>query len=143
MNTKNDKLFYDAHAKNVIVECKDGRDLEDLIQSGDLVGSYDPSRMISILFMSTLSDLENLSDDVYKWQKIGKMELAVAGVLTDFWLYIRNIGRNEGIPSGTVVVAAFNNLATVSTLGGQWEQLGEMAFYIDNNQQTFYAYKKL
>ncbi|HAU84385.1 MAG TPA: hypothetical protein DCW90_02395 [Lachnospiraceae bacterium] len=143
MNNKNDKLFYDAHAKNVIVECKNGRNLEDLIQSGDLVGSYDPSRMISILFMSTISDLESLSDSTYTWQKVGKLELAIAGVLTDFWLYLRNIGRNESIPSGTVIVAEFNNLATVSTLGGQWEQLGEMSFYIDENEKIFYAYKKL
>lgn len=143
MNNKNDKLFYDAHAKNVIVDCKNGRNLEELIQSGDLVGSYDPSRMISILFMSTLSDLESLSDNIYTWQNIGKIELDVSGVLTNFWLYLRNIGKNESIPSGTVVLAEFNNLATISTLGGQWEQLGEMSFYINENKKIFCAYKKL
>ncbi len=143
MNSETDRLFYNAHAKNVIVDCKDGRDLEDLIVSGDLVGAKDPSEMISILFMSTVSDLDNLSNDTYTWTKIGKMEFGINNVLTPFWLYIRSIGRNNGIPSGTVVVAEFNNVGTVSTLGGQWEYLGEMLFVINGTEKIYYAYKKL
>lgn len=143
MNNETDRLFYNAHAKNVIVDCKDGRDLEDLIASGDLVGAKDPSEMISILFMSTVSDLDNLSDGTYTWTKVGKIEFAINNVLTPFWLYIRSIGRNNGIPSGTVVVAEFNNVGTVSTLGGQWEYLGEMLFVINGTEKIYYAYKKL
>lgn len=142
MNESNDRLFYDAHAKNVIVECKDGRDLEDLIDSGDL-NTPDLAKMVSVLFMSTESDLDKTSDNIYIWEKLGKIELGISGIKTDFYLYLRNISKNKSIPSGTVVVAEFNNVDTIKKLGGDWEALGETSFDIDGNKRIFYAYKKL
>ena len=39
-----DKLFYDTHAKNVIVKCRGNKDLESLIENGELGNSKpDPS----------------------------------------------------------------------------------------------------
>ena len=143
MNKPNDKVFYDAHAKNVIVECKDGRTLEDLIASGDLTGSYDPTRMIQILFMSTVDNLETINDEIYTYKKIGKMDCVLNNANIAFYLYFRNVGKSETLPSGTVVVAEFNSVATISTLGGYWELLGEMILDIDDVEKTFFAYKKI
>ena len=84
MNETTDRLFYDAHAKNVIVECKDGRDLEDLIDSGDL-SAPDLAKLVCVLFMSTDPDLQKTSDNIYVWEKLGKMELNISGVKTEFY----------------------------------------------------------
>mgnify|MGYP001033985364 FL=1 len=142
MNETTDRLFYDAHAKNVIVECKDGRDLEDLIDSGDL-SAPDLAKLVCVLFMSTDPDLQKTSDNIYVWEKLGNMELNISGVKTEFYLYLRNISRNKSIPSGTVVFAEFNNVDTIKKLGGDWEALGEADFNISGNKKVFYAYKKL
>ena len=142
MNETTDRLFYDAHAKNVIVECKDRRDLEDLIDSGDL-SAPDLAKLVCVLFMSTDPDLQKTSDNIYVWEKLGKMELNISGVKTEFYLYLRNISRNKSIPSGTVVFAEFNNVDTIKKLGGNWEALGEADFNISGNKKVFYAYKKL
>lgn len=142
MNENKDRLFYDAHAKNVIVDCRDGRDLEDLIDSGDL-SIPDLVRLVCVLFMSTDPDLQETSDNTYVWEKLGKIELGIGGVKTEFYLYLRNISRNKSIPSGTVVFAEFNSIDTIKKLGGNWEALGETNFEISGNKRIFYAYKKL
>ena len=138
-----DKLFYDAHAKNVIVNCKGGRDLEDLIESGDLVGHRDPADMIQILYVASVPNLDTLDDPIYTYKSIGTIEFAIGDFLCTFYAYFRNIGKSETIPIGTLVVAEFNNIATISTLGGEWEQLGKITFCIDNIEKGFFAYKKI
>lgn len=138
-----DKLFYDTHAKNVIVDSKEGRNLEDLISTGELSGPYDPARKIQIIFMSTVPNLETLDDPIYTYKNLGKVTFSISEVEVDFYMYTRDVGKSETIPSGTVVIAEYNNIATISVLGGQWALLGKMTLRIDNVNKTFFSYKKL
>lgn len=141
-----DKLFYDTHAKNVIVKCRNNKDLESLIKDGELGNSKpDPSKMIKILFLSTLANLDTLEDTLYVWEPIGKISLNIGGVDTPLYAYFRKAGGEKNtIPSGTVVVTDFYNVSTVATsLGGDWEELGKLYFDTDDNTTLeFYAYKK-
>lgn len=141
-----DKLYYDAHAKNVIVKCRDNQDLESLIESGELGKKKpDPSKMIKILFLSTLANLDTLADTVYIWEPIGKIVFNIGGIGIPLYAYFRNVGGEENsIPSGTVVVADFNDVSTIASgLGGQWEELGKLYFATEDDTLEFYAYKKL
>ena len=138
------KLYYDAHAKNVIVKCKDGQDLETLIENGEIGGNKkpNPSEMIQIVILSTVPNLDTVADEVYIYTSIGQIEMDIEGNTITFYAYFRNIEPDDNIPVGTVVTASYYNLATVSTLGGTWEYLGRMVVDIDNEDKTFYLYEK-
>lgn len=139
------KLYYDAHAKNVIVKCKDGQDLETLIENGEIGGGNknpDPSKMIQIMILSTVPNLDTVADEVYVYTKIGQIDMDVEGNTITFYAYFRNIEPDDNIPVGIVVIASYYNLATVSTLGGTWEYLGRMVVEIDSEDKTFYLYEK-
>lgn len=138
------KLYYDAHAKNVIVKCKDGQDLETLIENGEIGGNKkpNPSEMIQIVILSTVPNLDTVADEVYIYTSIGQIEMDIEGNTITFYAYFRSIEPDDNIPVGTIVTASYYNLATVSTLGGTWEYLGRMVVVIDNEDKTFYLYEK-
>lgn len=138
------KLYYDAHAKNVIVKCKDGQDLETLIENGEIGGNKKPnhSEMIQIVILSTVPNLDTVADEVYIYTSIGQIEMDIEGNTITFYAYFRNIEPDDNIPVGIIVTASYYNLATVSTLGGTWEYLGRMVVDIDNEDKTFYLYEK-
>lgn len=144
--TAEEKLFYDAHARNVIVDCKDGKDLESLIEDGEIGGgnsSLDPSETINILYLSTMPNMDTIADTKYTYKSIGVLQLAIGDNVIDFYAYIRNAGENDNIPVGTVIVTEFYNPATVGLLGGTWECLGRMTLTIGGESNKYYAYKKV
>lgn len=138
-----DRLYYDAHARNVIVDCKDGKDLETLIKNGEIGGGIpDMSDSVRILYLSTVPELETLADPSYNYIYLGVLQLYVDEVAIDFYAYIRNAAINDNIPIGTVIVNESDDLQVISKLGGTWEMLGKMGFAISGEKQIFYAYKK-
>lgn len=143
-----EKLFYDAHARNVIVDCKEGKDLESLIENGEIGGGdskLDPSETINIFYLSTMPHMDTIADSKYTYKSIGVLQLSIDNKLLDFYAYIRNAGENENIPVGTVVVTEFYNPATVGVLGGTWECLGRINLVIGGGDTTtkYYMYKKV
>lgn len=143
-----EKLFYDAHARNVIVDCKEGKDLESLIENGEIGGGdskLDPSETINIFYLSTMPHMDTIADSKYTYKSIGVLQLSIDNKLLDFYAYIRNAGENENIPVGTVVVTEFYNPATVGVLGGTWECLGRINLVIGEGDTTtkYYMYKKV
>lgn len=91
-----DKLFYDTHAKNVIVKCRNNKDLESLIEDGELGNSKpDHSKTIKILFLSTLANLDTLEDTMYVWEPIGRISLNIGGVDTPLYAYFRKAGGEK------------------------------------------------
>lgn len=138
------KLYYDAHAKNVIVKCKDGQDLETLIENGEIGGNKkpDPSSMIQIMMLSTVPNLDTMVNEYYTYTYIGDIPMDVEGTTITFYAYFRNFAQDESIPIGTVVAASYYNVSTVSTLGGEWEYLGSMVVEIEGADKIFYLYEK-
>lgn len=139
------KRYYDAHAKNVIVDCKDGRDLESLIENGEIGGGemkFDPSEAINILYLSTMPGMDEIEDTVYTYKYLCPLTMSISGNPITFYMYTRNASKNDNIPVGTIVMAEYYNTATIATLGGTWECLGKMELEIDEINQYYYLYKK-
>lgn len=138
------KLYYDAHAKNVIVKCKENRDLESLIENGEIGGNAKPdlSDAIKIVFLSTVPNMETIQNTVYTYEPIGEIELYISDKLMTFYMYFRNVAENENIPIGTCVLGDFYNIATVSVLGGTWEYLGAMVLNQDGVDKRYHLYRK-
>lgn len=138
-----DRLYYDAHARNVIVDCKDGKDLESLIRDGEIGGGTpDMTNSVRILYLSTVPDLDTLADPSYNYVYLGDLQLYVDKLPIDFYAYIRNAAINDNIPIGTVIVNESDDLRVISEIGGTWELLGKMGFAINGEKQIFYAFKK-
>lgn len=74
-NTNNPtyKLYYDAHAKHVIVDCKDGKDLESLIKNGEIGGDNKKIEDLQSQLNTVNTDISNLkkehSSDISNLQK--------------------------------------------------------------------------
>lgn len=140
------RRYYDAHARNVIVDCKDGRDLESLIENGEIGGGemqFDPSTAIKILYLSTMPGMDEIEDTVYTYTYICPLTMIVGGAPITFYMYYRNAGKNDRLPVGTIVMADYYNTATIATLGGTWQCLGKMELVIDEINQYYYLYKKI
>lgn len=144
MADEQNKLYYDAHARNVIVDCKDGKDLETLIKNGEIGGSGIPdmSDAVQILYLSTMPSLETLADPAYNYTYIGNMELVIDETILTFYAYIRNAAINDNIPVGTVIVNESDDLSIIQKLGGTWKMLGRMVFSINKAPMPFFAYEK-
>lgn len=144
-NILDDSLFYDTHAKNVIVDCKDGKDLESLIRDGEIGGNGnipDMGNAIRILYLSTIPDLENIANAAYNYTPVGVIHLSIGGTVFPFYAYIRNAVLNDSIPIGTVILNEVLDETVVASLGGTWEYIGTMVFNISGVDMSFYAYKK-
>lgn len=140
----NNKLYYDTHAKNVIVDCKDGRDLESLIINGEIGSCTDTSEtLFGALHMSTVPNMQNIENETYKYEFIGNINLSIGGIESTFYLYLRNIKKNEYTPVGTIIFTDFYNLVAVSALGGIWECLGRTELTVNEINKYYYAYKKI
>lgn len=140
----NNNLYYDTHAKNVIVDCKDGKDLEYLINNGEIGSGADTSNtLFGALHMSTVPNMQDMENETYKYEFIGNINVNIGGIVSTFYLYIRNVKKNEYTPIGTVIFTDFYNLVAVSALGGSWECLGRTELMINDINKYYYAYKKI
>lgn len=145
MADEQNKLYYDAHARNVIVDCKDGKDLETLIKNGEIGGSGIPdmSDAVQILYMSTMPNLDTIADPAYNYTYIGDIDLVIDETIIAFYAYIRYAAVNDNIPVGTVIISESDDIAVINKLGGGWKMLGKMVFSINKIPTEFYAYEKI
>lgn len=85
----NNNLYYDTHAKNVIVDCKDGKDLEYLINNGVIGSGADTSEtLFGALHMSTVPKYARYKkNETYKYEFIGNINVNIGGIISTF-IYI-------------------------------------------------------